>query len=63
MAMGCLMKSLLADFGIEVGTLVRGAMQEGVEVFSDSSAVVAAVRAFAQRKGLGRQKHVHVRWL
>eukprot|EP00971_Amphidinium_carterae_P071864 1421435-Amphidinium_carterae.1 len=42
-AMGCMMKSLLADFGIEV---VRGAMQEGVQVFSDSS----AARAFAQRK-------------
>eukprot|EP00971_Amphidinium_carterae_P116299 2303860-Amphidinium_carterae.1 len=42
-----------------VGTLARGAVQEGVEVFSDSS----AARAFAQRKGLGRQKHVHVRWL
>eukprot|EP00971_Amphidinium_carterae_P042181 828772-Amphidinium_carterae.1 len=45
------MRSLLADFGIEVGTLLRGAEQEGVEVFSDSS----AARAFAQRKGLGRQ--------
>eukprot|EP00971_Amphidinium_carterae_P086413 1710070-Amphidinium_carterae.1 len=34
-------------------------MKEGIEIFSDSS----AARAFAQRKGLGRQKHVHVRWL
>eukprot|EP00971_Amphidinium_carterae_P053510 1054195-Amphidinium_carterae.1 len=31
-------------------------MKEGIEIFSDSS----AARAFAQRKGLGRQKHVHV---
>eukprot|EP00971_Amphidinium_carterae_P197465 3918966-Amphidinium_carterae.1 len=59
MAMGFLMKSLLADFGLAVGALVKGEVQEGVEVFSDSS----AARAFAQRKGLGRQKHVHVRWL
>eukprot|EP00971_Amphidinium_carterae_P163496 3242060-Amphidinium_carterae.1 len=59
MAMGFLMKSLLADFGIAVGTLIKGAVQEGVEVRSDPS----AARAFAQRKGLGRQKHVHVRWL
>eukprot|EP00971_Amphidinium_carterae_P252392 5010700-Amphidinium_carterae.1 len=53
------MKSLLADFGIAVGTLVKESMKEGIEFFSDSS----AARAFAQRKGLGRQKHVHVRWL
>eukprot|EP00971_Amphidinium_carterae_P037420 735870-Amphidinium_carterae.1 len=57
MSMGFLMKSLLADFGIAVGTLVKGALQEGVEVFSDSS----AARVFAQRKGLGRQKHVTAR--
>eukprot|EP00971_Amphidinium_carterae_P225700 4476309-Amphidinium_carterae.2 len=43
----------------EVGTLDRGAVQEGVEVVPESS----AARAFAQRKGFGRQKHVHVRWL
>eukprot|EP00971_Amphidinium_carterae_P326695 6457643-Amphidinium_carterae.4 len=36
MAMGFLMKSFLADFGIDVGMLVRGAVQEGVEFFSDS---------------------------
>eukprot|EP00971_Amphidinium_carterae_P081534 1613074-Amphidinium_carterae.1 len=59
MSMGFMMKSLLADFGIAVGTLVKGEVQEGVEVFSDSS----AARAFAQRKGLGRQEHVHVQWL
>eukprot|EP00971_Amphidinium_carterae_P073836 1460022-Amphidinium_carterae.1 len=59
MAMGFLMKSLLADFGLAVRALVKGAVQEGVEVFSVSS----AARAFAQRKGLGRQQHVHVRWL
>eukprot|EP00971_Amphidinium_carterae_P234584 4655038-Amphidinium_carterae.2 len=58
-ARGFLMKSLLSHFGIAVGTLVRRTVQEGVEVFSDSS----AARAFAQRKGLGRQKHVYVRWL
>eukprot|EP00971_Amphidinium_carterae_P030006 590169-Amphidinium_carterae.1 len=57
MAMGFSMKSLLADFGIVVGTLVKESMKEGIEIFSDSSAT------FAQRKGLGRQKHVHVRWL
>eukprot|EP00971_Amphidinium_carterae_P302869 6017877-Amphidinium_carterae.3 len=37
MSMDFLMKSLLADFGIAVGTLVKGELQEGVEVFSDSS--------------------------
>eukprot|EP00971_Amphidinium_carterae_P312727 6215448-Amphidinium_carterae.3 len=53
MAMGFLMKSLLADFGIAaVGTLVKGAVQEGVEVFSDSS----AARAFAQCKGRVQDK-------
>eukprot|EP00971_Amphidinium_carterae_P350128 6491397-Amphidinium_carterae.2 len=57
MAMGFLMKSVLADFGIAVGTLVRGSVQDGVEVFFSNS---SAARAFAQRKGLGRQKHVHV---
>eukprot|EP00971_Amphidinium_carterae_P091398 1809486-Amphidinium_carterae.1 len=55
MSMGFSMKSLLADFGITVGTLVKESMKEGIEIFSDSS----AARAFAQRKGLGRQKHVH----
>eukprot|EP00971_Amphidinium_carterae_P054415 1072009-Amphidinium_carterae.1 len=59
MAMDFLMESLLADFGIAVGAHVRGSLQDGVEVFSDTS----AARAFAQWKGLGRQKHVHVRWL
>eukprot|EP00971_Amphidinium_carterae_P029482 580546-Amphidinium_carterae.1 len=53
------MKSLLEDFGLTVGALIKESMQEGVEIFSDSS----AARAFAQRKGLGRQKHFHVRWL
>eukprot|EP00971_Amphidinium_carterae_P124492 2466204-Amphidinium_carterae.1 len=38
--------SLLADFGIEVGTQDRGALEDSVEIFSDSS----AARVFTQRK-------------
>eukprot|EP00971_Amphidinium_carterae_P232074 4605575-Amphidinium_carterae.1 len=39
MAMGFMMRCLLAEFGS------------------------SAARGYAQRKGLGQQKHVHVRWL
>eukprot|EP00971_Amphidinium_carterae_P114845 2274653-Amphidinium_carterae.2 len=58
MEMGFLMKSLLADFGIAVGTLVRGAVQEGVES-SQTPQQHELLPKLWQRKGLGRQKHVH----
>eukprot|EP00971_Amphidinium_carterae_P271329 5384305-Amphidinium_carterae.2 len=41
MAMRFMMRSLLADFGIEVGTQVKGALEDSVDVFSDFSAARA----------------------
>eukprot|EP00971_Amphidinium_carterae_P148436 2942782-Amphidinium_carterae.1 len=49
----------LWDSSGNIGQRSRARGSRGLEDFSDSS----AARAFAQCKGLGRQKHVHVRWL
>eukprot|EP00971_Amphidinium_carterae_P245581 4877195-Amphidinium_carterae.1 len=47
------------DLGLELGVKVSGKADMSVEVHSYSS----AARAFAQREGLGKQKHVHARLL
>eukprot|EP00971_Amphidinium_carterae_P333640 6468467-Amphidinium_carterae.1 len=56
---GLYMTALAADLGVQLQTVVSGRPVKGIEVYSDSS----AARAFAQRMGLGAQKHVSTRYL
>ena len=59
-SLGLMIQALAQDLGyksLSVG--VRGAVDFPITIASDSS----AARAFAERKGLGRQKHVQTRFL
>eukprot|EP00971_Amphidinium_carterae_P261947 5195798-Amphidinium_carterae.1 len=51
--------AICADLGLKLGVQLVGKQDMQVEIHSDSS----AARAFAQRAGLGKQKHVHTRLL
>eukprot|EP00971_Amphidinium_carterae_P198749 3944092-Amphidinium_carterae.2 len=54
------MASMGKNLGLSLGVIDDGKLLDSpVEAFSDAS----AARAFAERRGLGRQKHVHVRYL
>eukprot|EP00971_Amphidinium_carterae_P035028 689667-Amphidinium_carterae.6 len=48
-----------ADLGLQLQPQLDGRCAQSIQVFSDSS----AARAFAERQGLGRQKHVHTKFL
>eukprot|EP00971_Amphidinium_carterae_P266514 5286946-Amphidinium_carterae.1 len=56
---GLYMKAIAEDLGVQLKAEVTGSAAESIEIFSDSS----SARAFSQRVGLGKQKHVSTRFL
>eukprot|EP00971_Amphidinium_carterae_P292147 5799547-Amphidinium_carterae.1 len=59
MAQALYCAALAADLGISLQAEISGRLANSLEIYSDSS----AARSFAQRLGLGRQKHVDTRFL
>eukprot|EP00971_Amphidinium_carterae_P135940 2693676-Amphidinium_carterae.1 len=55
-AQGLHTAAVCRDLGLELGVQIAGKADMSVEIHSDSS----AARAFAQREGLGKQKHEQV---